>query len=211
MAAPSRRSDGVLVSTRIVIRRVVLSVGRWVISRGNEGEVRTAQGLDLPRQTQLAYFAYGLFQPAELAYGQVEPFVLRHQPAATRGSLWVRDGIPLLRRDGKRQIHGWLLHPANPEMYEVISSFEPRRLFRWREIAIDGREEPANALVGSSFEGSKEIDAESWSSRGDPVFTRGIAEVKSILEARGSTPFEFAPHEAVDWSRFFQLLSLIHI
>ena len=40
-------------------------------------------------------FAYGLLKPGELAFSLLEPFVCSRDQARARGTLWLRDGIPL--------------------------------------------------------------------------------------------------------------------
>ena len=59
---------------------------------------RAPQSLALPERTDLPYFAYGLFKPGELAYGQIES-LLDGGPVEARvpGALYVRDGLPLLK------------------------------------------------------------------------------------------------------------------
>ena len=70
---------------------------------------RAPRTLELPRHTDLPYFAYGLFKPGELAHTQLEPFV-DPVKAQVSGALYVRDGLPLLVPGGANTIRGFLLH-----------------------------------------------------------------------------------------------------
>jgi hypothetical protein len=54
-------------------------------------------------------FAYGLLKPGELAFSLLEPFVCSRDRAWTRGTLWLRDGIPLFDPDTDGEVAGWLL------------------------------------------------------------------------------------------------------
>lgn len=57
----------------------------------------TQRTLELPERTNLPYFAYGLFKPGELAYGQLASMVEGNPvEMGVPGALYVRDGLPLL-------------------------------------------------------------------------------------------------------------------
>jgi hypothetical protein len=157
-------------------------------------------------------FAYGLLKPGELAFSLLEPFVCGRDRARARGTLWLRDGIPLFDPDAAGQVGGWLLwfDPARPgEAWEAVCSFEPAKQYRWAVVqAHSGAEGTgANVLVGRQIRaGSAGENVQHWSAARDAVFAEGLDEVERLAE-------EAAPDGGVHpqpdtpelWSSFFRL------
>jgi hypothetical protein len=52
------------------------------------------------------FFAYGLLKPGELAFSLIEPFVARLDRAIARGTLRLRDGIPIFDPAADGQVAG---------------------------------------------------------------------------------------------------------
>jgi gamma-glutamylcyclotransferase (GGCT)/AIG2-like uncharacterized protein YtfP len=166
--------------------------------------------LGLPEYTDLPYFAYGLFKPGELAHGQVDAF-LDGVPveAWVPGALYVRDGLPLLKLGGMDTVHGYLLRFREgeaEEAYTRISTFEPRKHYRWDTAKLGETNETANALLGRSPEkGSIRHEEGDWTGRRDPVLTRGLPVVHDVAAKQAQEEFHSAPPDRFDWPRLFRL------
>jgi hypothetical protein len=158
----------------------------------------------------LPFFSYGIFKPGELAYRRLQPFVdgspLR---ALVRGSLWLRDGLPLLASDGPGTVAGYLLtfKPGREiEAYQLIDATEPPQHYRWARLTLAEPLQQANGLLGRSpARASVPVEALEWSGRRDPVFTYAIQTVRQTTEELAAEPFISAPPDAVDWPRLFRL------
>jgi hypothetical protein len=168
--------------------------------------------LEPPSDQNSPFFAYGLLKPGELAFPLLEPFVARRERAWTHGTLWLRDGIPLLDLDADRQVAGWLLwfEPAKlGEAWEAVCSFEPATQYRWAKVQAQSgtRTADANALAGRQVRrGSATDTVQEWSAAQDPAFTEGLAEVKRLTGdavPHGSIPAQ--PDTPELWSSFFRL------
>jgi hypothetical protein len=166
--------------------------------------------IPLPEKTDLPCFVYGLFKPDELAFQRVSAF-LGDSPvrAAAAGTLWIRDGLPLLEPSSDAQVDGHLLRfePSKAaQAYAVICEFEPEHQYRWQTLSLLEPSMPANALVGRKpRHGSVHSEVDNWSSDQDPVFLYGVLEVKAVADKEGLKEFESAPPDSFDWPRFFRL------
>ncbi|MBV9864254.1 MAG: hypothetical protein JO316_02780 [Abitibacteriaceae bacterium] len=163
----------------------------------------------LPLNIELPFFTYGLFKPGELAYKFIEPLLeaaaLR---CSTTGGLAIRDGLPLLDKQGTRTVVGYLLYFRQDSLcqaYEKISDFEPQQLYKWDEIDIAQSKIRANVLVGKDTRtATVHYDKAEWTGREDPVLNEGLEVVKHMIEEHGSQRFEPGA-DMGDWSRFFHL------
>ncbi|MBZ5536975.1 MAG: hypothetical protein LAO31_13565 [Acidobacteriia bacterium] len=167
--------------------------------------------MNLPKRTDLPYFTYGLFKSTEPAHKQVAPF-LEKSPARTnvKGSIFIRDGLPLLRVGGSEQVIGELLYfrqRYRDEAYGVISRFEPREHYLWGKVFVEGKTVLANCLVGRQMtEGNpSQFEANEWGYKNDPVFTEGLKVVADISKEYASTEFQNDPAHTFDWERLFLL------
>jgi len=177
-----------------------------------EGDSTPRRGITSPPRLQLPFFAYGALKPGEPAHQQIKDFV-EGTPieASIRGSLWVRDGLPLLKIGEGDEIRGFLLQFSKHNAaaaYETIGRFEPRQHYFWSESRL--LHPPAilaNVLVGKQLERGRAVVVEtnSWTVRDDPVFRYGLDVVRESIESNAGEPFESAPPERFDWSRFFRL------
>lgn len=176
-----------------------------------EQDPEAKRGITPPPNTQLPFFAYGALKPAEPAHHQIKGF-LQSAPvrASIQGSLWVRDGLPLLKMGGGVGIQGFLLH-FSPEhrtrAYETIGRFEPRKHYYWQESSVLRSSIRANVLVGKKLERGRaaQVEANSWKAGDDPVFRFGLDVVRASIESDANMPFESAPPDNFDWPRFFRL------
>jgi hypothetical protein len=160
-------------------------------------------GLPAPSRLDLPCFVYGLFQPGELGFRRIEPFVTGRAHASVRGKLLVRDGLPLLKLTGDAGAPGSLLTfdaSRSLEAYNIISSFEPAKHYKWQCGVLQSPSVEANFLVGAKPDtaGAEELEFGRWSASQDPVFTTGIAEVKRVIH-------EESVREGDPWSSLFRL------
>ena len=164
--------------------------------------------------TGLPFFAYGLLMPGEIAHKQIQRWVAEAPTrAVARGSLWVRDGLPLLDPGGHGRVAGYLMR-FDPEhaasAYSAISTFEPGEQYKWRRVILDEPREAANTLVGLAPRRasilSDEQEVTSWSSRRDPLFAFAVPLIASLsAEDASQGPFKSAPSDSFAWERFFRL------
>jgi hypothetical protein len=144
--------------------------------------------MDLPENSLLPFFVYGLFKPGELGFIRLRPYVRgAPRPAEIEGSLLMRDGLPLLKAAPQHWSPGYLLEfqpeKAGQAYYRVVE-LEPDRLYRWETTTarvLGGERVQCNTLIGRNPErGSVAADAE-WSGSADPLFVEGLGEVRRII------------------------------
>lgn len=138
--------------------------------------------LEPPDQTNLPCFVYGLFKPGELAFRRISQFLEADPvPAVVVGTLWIRDGLPLLDAESGGRTCGRLLrfHEARAQdAYKVISAFEPKHHYSWQTVELIEPDESANLLTGRGLpNGAVPSECDVWNSSDDPVFSWGIKEV----------------------------------
>jgi hypothetical protein len=164
-----------------------------------------------PDDLALPFFAYGLLKPGELAFPQLGAFVSRRDRAMARGTLWLRDGIPLFDPDQHGQVSGWLLwfDPSRlDDAWSVVCSFEPATQYKWGiATTFSGQEEiAANVLEGRRVRtGSAEENVQQWSARLDPVFTEGLDEVRRVVDDVVPDGVGPQPDTPQLWHSFFRL------
>jgi hypothetical protein len=153
---------------------------------GRTAKTEAMSTLGPPADLSRPFFAYGLLKPGELAFSIVEPCVRSRDRAWARGTLWLRDGIPLFDHDADGQVAGWLLwfDPARlGKAWEAICSFEPAKQYRWAVVQAysGGKKTDANVLVGRQVRtGSARENVQQWSAARDLVFTEGLDEVERL-------------------------------
>jgi hypothetical protein len=177
-----------------------------------EGSAPVAEPLPfVPEDTSLPLFTYGLFKPGETLHRHVEPFVEGSPiPGRAHGSLFVRDGLPLLKEDSTGTVDGYVIRFRSGEGddgYAAVGLREPRKQYRWTTLELmDPPRLRANALVGRRPDkGSVNYEGAGWRSGDDVVLRDGLALVRRIADENGSRPFDSAPPESFDWDRLFRL------
>jgi hypothetical protein len=165
--------------------------------------------MERPKNTELPYFAYGLFKPRELAFNQIEEFVSeKPKKMAVNGSLLVRDGLPLLKLGRGGEVEGYLINFKEGDSvraYDKICQFEPKEHYTWAAYDF-GNGVLGNLLVGKSpNKGSVPYDKREWTAQDDPVFNEAMALVREIVNNYAMKNFEPAPPKNFDWKRLFQL------
>jgi gamma-glutamylcyclotransferase (GGCT)/AIG2-like uncharacterized protein YtfP len=177
-----------------------------------EQEHHEFSGITLPRDDQLPFFAYGSLKPNEPAHHQIKDLLQSiPTPAVIYGTLWIRDGLPLLQIGGDAEVDGYLLK-FRPERstiaYEKICRFEPREHYHWKEgVSLKKPSVRVNVLVGKKLERGRavQLEAQSWTLRQDPVFSDGMDAVRAVINSDATLPFKSAPPKSFDWPRFFRL------
>jgi hypothetical protein len=145
-----------------------------------------------PSNSTLPFFAYGLFKPGQLGFERIEqPVHDCRMHCATVGTLWIRDGIPLLEPGGNNTTFGALVYfrPADAALaYQRISEIEPDEQYYWGEIDATYRTshrdlaETANALIGRKPQrGSRGFEGVDWDGRDDPLFNEGLDVIEETL------------------------------
>jgi gamma-glutamylcyclotransferase (GGCT)/AIG2-like uncharacterized protein YtfP len=167
-------------------------------------------GLNPPKDTSLPYFAYGLFRPDGPAYRQIQKLVEGNPVKATApGSLWARDGLPLLKIDTSGCVRGYVMSFHDDDAnraYCIISRFEPRQHYCWEKIELQQPKKVANALVGRRPErASVQIEEGEWTAWQDPVLTVGLDIVRQAAEKHARQEFTSAPPDSFEWPRLFHL------
>jgi hypothetical protein len=139
-----------------------------------------------PQNMELPFFAYGLFKPGQLAYFQLWEFVSEViNPVYIKGTLLVRDGLPLLdlAESGYGRALGALLlfrPDRTREAYDRLSTMEPDKQYIWAEGKIDGV--PVNVLEGRYLlEGADHCEYNDWNGWDDPLFKEALEVVKEAL------------------------------
>lgn len=140
--------------------------------------------------SNLPFFAYGLFRPGQVAFFQLRELVSSvTEPAHVAGTLLLRDGLPIIDSNGSGRVKGALVTFV-PEQaataYERISAMEPDKHYRWHEADVDGK--PANVLLGRyPRKGSVPCEEDNWNGWNDPLFTEALDVVEETL---ASSDFE---------------------
>ncbi len=165
--------------------------------------------LPLP-DTTLPFAAYGVLRPGEPAYPQVKEYVVSVEPVDLPGSLYIRDGLPLLKLDLElkgRGVLGHVLHfcsGSSAEAYQKICEFEPPKHYEWS--CVQTATGSTNVLKGKRpQQGSEPWEEHEWSSWQDPVFDHALPIINNVVNDIGLFKFESTPPDSFDWDRFFRL------
>ena len=147
-----------------------------------------------PTDLSLPFFAYGVFKPGELAFFQIKDLVAECSECSMRGTLRIRDGLPIASPEDQGEIRGTLIkfRPAlEDEAYRRIAELEPDNQYRWETVTLGlGK---ANFLAGRSpKKGSVHLDDE-WSGRNDPLFTVALDVVAETLEQNRRFEWDLKP------------------
>lgn len=169
----------------------------------------TEKKMELPQNTELPYFAYGLFKPGELAYKQIKEFVdEKPQKKVINGSLLVRDGLPLLKLGTLEKVEGYLINfkkDVSMRAYDKICQFEPKEQYKWDKYELPNNGS-ANLLIGRSLEKrAVSYDKDEWKAQEDPVFNEAMLLVTEMVNNYAIKEFKSVEPERFDWKRLFQL------
>lgn len=142
-----------------------------------------------PKNTDLPFFAYGIFKPHQIAYSRIENHVRKYFEYEIDYDMLIRDGVPLIvPQKGKSyaKTKGHLIYfkeDHSKQAYETISKTEYEKLYKWEEIYVDENNK-ANVLMGANPKmGSSHIEGRTgeYDGRKDPYFKEAIEVVENEL------------------------------
>jgi hypothetical protein len=147
--------------------------------------------MNLPGNTSLPFFSYGLFRPGQIGFRKIRPHVAQcADDCSVPGRVKERDGLPLLL-DAQHEwdkVPGTLitfLPEGQEDAYRAIAEIELDNLYRWDTVEVhlaSGRQQ-ANVLFGRKGDrGSHDIDYGSWDGSKDPMFTHASDIVRVVLK-----------------------------
>ena len=142
--------------------------------------------LKLPRNTDLPFFAYGIFKPGQLAYSKIADFVQRPIPSQINYEMLMRDGVPLIVPPKKNKVNynteGYLIYfyeESRKNAYEVIIRNQTEKLYSWEVIQVG--ENKANVLMGVNPELGTSYGSKSYDGSEDPYFNEAIDVIEEEL------------------------------
>ena len=152
--------------------------------------------MELPHNTDLPFFAYGLFRPGQIAYFQIRDCVQTgKEPANVKGELRIRDGLPIVDSSGRGLVEGAVLHFKTGEAIEAytrIARLEPEKQYRWETTNVD--EKSVNILIGiSPKQGSTITDHGAWDGWNDPLLTAALDVVQETIDSSGDFEWNLKP------------------
>jgi hypothetical protein len=165
--------------------------------------------MELPANSNLPYLSYGLFKPNEPAYNKISQFV-EEAPIRIRikGSLYIRDGLPLFTLRESKIVNGYLIKFRNNfslKSYRIISYFEPKEQYEWGRYNLSD-DNFANILIGISPEiASVHFEGREWNSFNDPMFNECLKVIGDVVEKSAVDKFASAHPGCFDWERLFKL------
>ena len=146
--------------------------------------------LDLPNDTTLPFFAYGIFKPGQIAYSKI-----RNHVDETINNIEInyemkqRDGVPILINKEKDyfQTKGSIItfkEGRSKKAYDIISKTLLRKLYEWETIKISGKY--VNVLFGVNPDnGSNFIEGHeesiNFDGKNDPFFKDAIELIEKNL------------------------------
>lgn len=142
-----------------------------------------------PENTDLRFFAYGVFKPNQVAYSRIKRYVdiENIKETSTEYDLRERNGLPVLTENKmqSRKTRGYLIKfkPRSSELaYRIISNTKSSILYEWKVLEIDG--EPANVLVGAEPEKTNIFmrDDKNYDGLNDPIFYDAINFIERQLQ-----------------------------
>ncbi|RLS33140.1 MAG: SAM-dependent DNA methyltransferase [Planctomycetota bacterium] len=190
-------------------------------------EADQSQAMDPPERLDWPLFVYGALKPGFPAFEAIRALVETFPRDVVTGELWVRDGLPMLRKSDHGSVKGYLLHwkPGQAETgYAAVCAFEPRKHYAWSEVTLETGVQ-ANALViRYPFKGNPQPPDRSfpmpssvakppterdphhpthsvWNLTDDPAFGPGLEAVERVVKEE-----EDKMQKTMDdiWPRFFR-------
>ncbi len=153
--------------------------------------------MNLPSDTSLPFFAYGIFKPGQLCFYRIRNLVDTTTEYTVNGHLKERDGIPLLLlQENCSKIKGCLISfqdGKENEAYIRIMEIEPDSVYRWEHAVVNGLD--TNVLVGKKVQrGSTDLEhIDEWDGRSDPYFKQGLEVIEEVLKENSNFDWDFKP------------------
>ena len=144
---------------------------------------------DRKPDSNLPFFAYGIFKPGQIAYSKIKDLVLQKKEISINRPMKHRDGVPiLLKKENKRyKTKGFLYDFSDGEKaYDKICQTMSPGLYKWGTIDVEG--EKANVLFGLKPDSGSDYiedacDRECFDGSNDPIFKEGIKLIKDNLKS----------------------------
>lgn len=144
--------------------------------------------LEIPKDTTLPFFAYGIYKPGQLSYSKIKNCVKTQYKCEINYKMLMRDGMPLVipaGRDHDARTRGHLIYfyeLCSESDYEIISKNMHKKMYKWKVIKVG--ENRANVLIGVNPDmGCSKIDGNIGNYKGqyDPYFKEAIGVIKNEL------------------------------
>lgn len=158
--------------------------------------------MDLPVDTSLPFFSYGLFMPGQIGFNDIRHLIERFEEHwEIAGTLRRRDGLPLLCDEDGVTVGAMLtFKPSHEsEAYHHIAAVESEKLYRWEQLEAKKlrRSQRVNVLFGRRPEkGSHPHDSCRWDGRSEPLFTDALTLAEEMLcqnRIKGRHPDDVKP------------------
>lgn len=170
-------------------------------------EAQQNEKMDLPQALELPFFVYGALKPGMPAFEQLRPLVeVPFQSIEAKDCiLYVRDGLPLLKRTAGYSVHGFLLRwlpGKGTDAYDVVCKFEPRKHYEWSEVTLQSGIQANTLIIRYPDKGNPQpLEYSSWRLSNDPAFGPGLDAVEDMLKEVDLMPTgDFDKN----WQRFFR-------
>jgi len=142
--------------------------------------------MDLPQNINLPFFTYGIFKPGELAFLSIHEYVHSFKRCSSKGILRIRDGLPILDKDGYDNVEGYIIHFRNDSIkkgYSRIIEIEPDKQYEWGTGMMNEEKIEANILFAKVPEnGSIRSDYSCYNGNDDPLFSDAMTLIEDMIK-----------------------------
>ena len=144
--------------------------------------------LNSPKDTNLRFFAYGVFKPNQVAYSRIKKYVDTENTEETTTDYDLREinGLPVLTENKLNlpETTGYLIKfiPLHSEKaYRIISNTKAATLYEWKVLNINN--EPANVLIAIEPEKTNIFmhEEKNYDGFNDPIFYDAIRFIERQL------------------------------
>jgi len=108
------------------------------------------------------------------------------------GELFVRDGLPMLKLNGRGLTEGFLLcwkTGSETEGYQKVCDFEPRKHYKWEEVELkSGQQANVLTMLNDKKGNPEHLHKRAWHLRDDAVFGSGLDTVEKVFEEVDKMP-----------------------
>jgi len=167
-------------------------------------EADQSKGMDLPQNLALPLFVYGALKPGMPAFEQLRSLLSPQvDKCETAGELFVRDGLPLLKKNDDGRVEGFLLRwiPGKESQgYAAVCDFEPSKHYQWDVVDVSSGIQ-ANALVirYPNKGNPQPLFRPVWRLTDDAAFGPGLDAVQQMVKE-----IDQMPEGGAGWTRFFR-------
>lgn len=148
--------------------------------------------LNLPRNRNLPFCAYGIFKPGQLAYSKIKKYVEKSTYCKINYKLLLRDGVPLItpsERLENNQSKAYLIYfkeGCENKAYKIISNTTSNKLYSWKQIKVNDIK--VNVLMGKNPEDgiNRHSNIRDFDGREDPLFKDALELIENNLKKQNS-------------------------